>query len=99
MWRINERATLSAVTMELMLGDFIRSKLEYSELAEELQMENFDEQLLSLSKSKSSKSSVVDMLDVVEQNDDVSELVVWSVGVAVKCLRNSNYDRQKNPRR
>lgn len=80
-WRINERATLSAVTMddEHELAGRIRSTFEYSELTDELHTDNLDEQQLSLSKSNSSMSSVVDMLDVVEQYDDVSELIVWSV--------------------
>lgn len=76
-WRIKDRATLSAVSTEHALFERNRSTFEYSEFIDELHpKEILDEQLLSLSKSRSSQSSVVDMLDVVEQYEDVNELAV-----------------------
>jgi hypothetical protein len=56
------------VTVEHTLADRVRSAFEYgNEPTDELHTENIDEQMLSSSNSKSSISSVVDMLDVVEQ--------------------------------
>lgn len=82
-WRINDRATLSAVTVEHTLADRVWSAFECdNEPADELHTENIDEQMLSSSKSKSSISSVVDILDVVEQYEDVRELIA-----AKKCVQ------------
>lgn len=65
------------MTIELTLADRVRSAVEYdNEPADELHTENIDEQMLSSSKSNSSMSSVVDMLEVVEQYEDVNELNV-----------------------
>lgn len=73
-WRSNDRATLSAVTVEhVEFGDRKKSMFEYNELMDE----NLDKQSVSsLSKSKSSVSSVVDRLDAVDVRDDVNELIV-----------------------